>query len=281
MIMFRRFAQLGTYVALTAGLIFHSESNVRADACWDRYHAKLDAQNVITQRYIALKAGDCAYVDKALESARRWDVIANEAHIRCKHVWHNVWTTEQQRRAIFTSYCKSPAPEARPAESASQRPAQKQADLSDKTRADPTPNDQKSIAQKQTTALAKGRYQPQDTAAFGEWNTGNPSQNSSSSYHYSPHWDWSTTARNADPAGTTAPSAAAAAAQQEEMQLANQQWQARQLPYATSQFESGQAVLPALIPYINWIDDFVTADAQGQMFEQASAGSDKMGVPSL
>lgn len=38
--------------------------------------------------------------------------------------------------------------------------------------------------------LSKGSYKPQDTAAFGEWNTGNPAQNNNSSY--SPHWDWNT-----------------------------------------------------------------------------------------
>ena len=116
--MFRRFAQLGTYVVLTAGLIFQSGSNVQADACWDHWRAKLEVFAAVNDRYLAqLKAtGDCSYIDKMMENKRRHEEVLRA--VPCKNIWKE-HVSYEQARAMWTRYCKGPVPEARPTESAS------------------------------------------------------------------------------------------------------------------------------------------------------------------
>ncbi len=63
--------------AIVMALLFGSMSNVRADACWDQWRAKLNAVGAPNTRYVALlkTTGDCSYVEKIQEINKRYNAM--------------------------------------------------------------------------------------------------------------------------------------------------------------------------------------------------------------
>lgn len=95
----------GYCIALIVGLMFGAASNANADACWDHWRAKLEAQNVTTRGFIAqLKAtGDCAYLEKLVASSNRYDAVLRATP--CDNM-NKRFAPPGETRARYARYCK-------------------------------------------------------------------------------------------------------------------------------------------------------------------------------
>jgi hypothetical protein len=154
---------------------------------------------------------NCALIPSFLALAHRSNaevdrMVANHPGCHVVRTWNESAAIARLQREcrsgqVASNTAKSQAPETSPA--AISRPETKKS-LREPTQPQPPkipPQQTAKVAPEKSLAaisrpeetkkgLSKGSYQPQDTAAFGEWNTGNASPNNSSSN--SSHWDWNT-----------------------------------------------------------------------------------------
>jgi hypothetical protein len=111
----------GTCLVLAAGMMLATISNAGADACWNHWKAKLDAQAAAGWRLVVLlkQSGDCAYVPKLIADHHQYNSILRA--VPCENMTKNYGLSDDALRAKWTRYCKPQTPTTKPQEVATAR----------------------------------------------------------------------------------------------------------------------------------------------------------------
>jgi hypothetical protein len=102
------------YLALAAGMMLATISNANADACWDHWKAKLNAQAAAGWRLVKLlkETGDCSYIPKLVADLHKSQAIIRA--IPCENMNKNFGLSDDAERAKWSRYCRPQAPKVRP-----------------------------------------------------------------------------------------------------------------------------------------------------------------------
>jgi hypothetical protein len=105
-----RSGRAGTYLALAAGMMLATISNANADACWDHWKAKLNAQAAAGWKLVKLlkETGDCSYIPKLVADLHKSQAIIRA--IPCENMNKNYGLSDDAERAKWSRYCRPQAP---------------------------------------------------------------------------------------------------------------------------------------------------------------------------
>src|ERR1700744_970842 len=111
MTMRKKLALWGSFVAIAACLTLGPVKDARADACWDVWRAKLNAQSAKEWALVAQlkKTGDCSYLERLVEEDRVARAILRA--VPCKNMTKN-YGSDEGMRAKWSRYCKTNTQEA-------------------------------------------------------------------------------------------------------------------------------------------------------------------------
>jgi hypothetical protein len=101
------YARVAACSILLAVLSLNSASDAKADACWDHWRAKLNAQNAVTiplQNKLK-KTGDCSLIDQIIASSDRYKELLRQ--IPCQHMTIHIDPNSHANiRKALEPYCK-------------------------------------------------------------------------------------------------------------------------------------------------------------------------------